>query len=90
MRADKPGSDAPHYHLQQREVVRVKAGKLGYFVGHQHHVQAAEAGEEVAIQPGARGWGMLATLGMGVVEGSLREGSLRGRGGKLLGGKKVA
>lgn len=48
----KPGSDAAHYHSQQQERVRVKAGKLGYYIGHHSHVQAAEAGEEVLIKPG--------------------------------------
>jgi hypothetical protein len=52
--ADKPGSEAPHFHLRQTEVVRVKEGTLGYFVGHQTHVQAAEAGQQVVIRPGAR------------------------------------
>jgi hypothetical protein len=50
--ADKPGSEEPHYHMQQEEHVRVKQGKLGYFIGHQTHVQSAEADEEVVIKPG--------------------------------------
>jgi hypothetical protein len=50
--ADKPGSEEPHYHLQQEERVRVKQGKLGYFIGHQTHVQSAEAEEEVVVKPG--------------------------------------
>lgn len=52
MPPDKPGSEAAHYHLFQTETVRVRQGKLGYFIGHQSHVQAAEAGAEVVIQPG--------------------------------------
>eukprot|EP00882_Tetradesmus_deserticola_P008745 GHRQ01009222.1.p1 GENE.GHRQ01009222.1~~GHRQ01009222.1.p1 ORF type:complete len:173 (+),score=31.56 GHRQ01009222.1:152-670(+) len=48
----KPGSDAAHYHTHQQERVRVKQGKLGYYIGHHSHVQAAEAGEEVVIKPG--------------------------------------
>lgn len=65
--AEKPGSEAPHYHLQQTERVRVKQGQLGYFIGHQTHVQAAEAGEEVVIKPGVlvkTNGGGLAWLGM--------------------------
>lgn len=50
--ADKPGSEEPHYHLQQEERVLVKQGKLGYFIGHQTHVQSAEAEEEVVVKPG--------------------------------------
>jgi hypothetical protein len=50
--ADKPGSEEPHYHLQQEERVVVKQGKLGYFIGHQTHVQSAEAEEEVVVKPG--------------------------------------
>jgi hypothetical protein len=51
--ADKPGSEEPHYHLHQEERVVVKQGKLGYFVGHQHHVQSAEPGDkEVVVKPG--------------------------------------
>ena len=51
--ADKPGSEEPHYHLQQEERIKVKQGKLGYFIGHQTHVQSAEAGDdEVIIKPG--------------------------------------
>eukprot|EP00879_Flechtneria_rotunda_P032068 GHRR01035219.1.p1 GENE.GHRR01035219.1~~GHRR01035219.1.p1 ORF type:complete len:141 (+),score=15.37 GHRR01035219.1:575-997(+) len=48
----KPGSDAPHYHLHQQERIKVKEGKLGYYVGHHMHVKAAEAGQEVIIKPG--------------------------------------
>jgi hypothetical protein len=33
----------------------VKQGKLGYFIGHQTHVQAAEAEEEVVIKAGGAG-----------------------------------
>jgi hypothetical protein len=47
--------------------VRVKQGQLGYFIGHQTHVQAAEAGEEVVIKPGVlvkTNGGGLAWLGM--------------------------
>lgn len=51
--ADKPGSEEPHYHMQQEERVVVKQGKLGYFIGHQHHVQSAEPGDkEVVVKPG--------------------------------------
>jgi hypothetical protein len=33
--------------------VVVKQGKLGYFIGHQHHVQSAEPGDkEVVVKPG--------------------------------------
>ncbi|KAF8072688.1 protein phosphatase 2C [Scenedesmus sp. PABB004] len=49
---DKPGSEPAHYHLHQEERVRVVSGKLGYFVGHQHHVQSAEAGEVLTVRPG--------------------------------------
>jgi hypothetical protein len=52
--AGKPGSDAAHYHSQQQERIRVKQGKLGYYIGHHSHVQSAEAGEEVIIKPGER------------------------------------
>jgi hypothetical protein len=38
--------------LQQEERVVVKQGKLGYFIGHQTHVQSAEAEEEVVVKPG--------------------------------------
>lgn len=48
----KPGSEAPHYHIHQEEHIKVKQGKLGYFIGHQTHAQAAEPGEEVTIKPG--------------------------------------
>jgi hypothetical protein len=41
--------------MQQEERVRVKQGKLGYFIGHQTHVQSAEADEEVVIKPGGDG-----------------------------------
>lgn len=41
--------------MQQEERVRVKQGKLGYFIGHQTHVQSAEADEEVVIKPGGGG-----------------------------------
>lgn len=50
--ADKPGSEVPHYHAFQEERVLVKEGKLGYFIGHQHHVQSAEAEQEVVVKPG--------------------------------------
>lgn len=50
--ADKPGSELPHYHAFQEERVLVKEGKLGYFIGHQHHVQSAEAEQEVVVRPG--------------------------------------
>lgn len=50
--AEKPGSEAPHYHLNQEEHIKVKQGKLGYFIGHQTHVKAAEMGEELTIKPG--------------------------------------
>lgn len=30
----------------------MKQGKLGYFIGHQTHVQSAEADEEVVVKPG--------------------------------------
>jgi hypothetical protein len=53
--AGKPGSDAAHYHSNQQERIRVKQGKLGYYIGHHSHVQAAEAGEEVIIKPGELG-----------------------------------
>lgn len=38
--------------MQQEERVLVKQGKLGYFIGHQTHVQSAEAEEEVVVKPG--------------------------------------
>jgi hypothetical protein len=59
--ADKPGSEVPHYHAFQEERVVVKQGKLGYFIGHQHHVQSAEADKEVVVKPGVRDRGSRAT-----------------------------
>lgn len=53
--ADKPGSEEPHYHLYQEEHIKVKQGKLGYFIGHQTHVQSAEVDQEVTIKPGGAG-----------------------------------
>lgn len=50
--AEKPGSEEPHFHLNQEEHIKVKQGQLGYFIGHQMHVQSAGPDEEVTIKAG--------------------------------------
>lgn len=81
--AGKPGSDAAHYHTNQQEQIKVKQGRLGYYIGHHSHVQAAEAGEEVTIRPGKQQLliGSAASGGMLPVLADLRPAQLaRGEG----------
>jgi len=49
---DKPGLQPAHYHIIQEEHIKVKEGRLGYYIGHHTHVKAAEEGEEVVVKPG--------------------------------------